>query len=98
MANSAMVRSITRNVGSTPHNSTQSDRTVTRSSGAKAWKVSGKAWKVSEKLWKVREYQNSLPHLSQTPEGQSQYLITIRPGESELAGVVNGRLILLQVI
>ena len=36
MANSAMVRSITRNVGSTSHNSTQSDRTVTRSSGAKA--------------------------------------------------------------
>ena len=36
MANSAMVRSITRNVGSTSHNSTQSDHTVTKSSGAKA--------------------------------------------------------------
>ena len=36
MANSAMVCSITRNVGSTSHNSTQSDHIVTRSSGAKA--------------------------------------------------------------
>ena len=98
MANSAMVRSITRNVGSTSHNSIQSDHAVTRSSGAKAWKVSGKAWKISGKLWKVREYQNSLQHLSQTPEGQSLYLITIRPGESGLAGVVNGRLIPSQVI
>ena len=56
------------------------------------------AWKVSGKLWKVREYKNSLPHLSQIPEGQGQYLITNRPGESGLAGVVNGRLIPLQVI
>ena len=51
------------------------------------------AWKVSGKLWKVREYQNSLPHLSQIP-GQGQYLITIQPNKSELAGEVNGRLIL----
>ena len=36
MANSAMLRSITCTVGSTPHNSTQSDHTVTRSSGVKA--------------------------------------------------------------
>ena len=36
MANSAMVRSITRNVGSTSHNSTQSDYIVTRPSRAKA--------------------------------------------------------------
>ena len=36
MANSAMVRNITRNVSSTSHNSIQSDHTVTRSSGAKA--------------------------------------------------------------
>ena len=56
------------------------------------------AWKVSGKPWKVREYQNLLPHLSQIPEGQGQYLITNRPGESGLAGVVNGRLIPLQVI
>ena len=35
MANSAMVRNITRNVSSTSHNSIQSDQTVTRSSGAK---------------------------------------------------------------
>ena len=56
------------------------------------------AWKVSGKLWKVREYQNSLPLLSQIPEGQDQYLITNRPGKSGLAGVMNGRLIPLQVI
>ena len=36
MANSVVVRSITRNVGATSHNSTQSDHTVTRSSWAKA--------------------------------------------------------------
>ena len=36
MTNSAMVRSITRNVGSTSHNSTQSDYIVTRPSRAKA--------------------------------------------------------------
>ena len=56
------------------------------------------AWKVSGKFWKVREYQNSLPHLSQIPEGQGQYLITNQPSKSGLAGVVNGRLIPLQVI
>ena len=36
MANSAMVRNITLNVGPTSHNSTQSDHIVTRPSGAKA--------------------------------------------------------------
>ena len=36
MANSAMVRSITRNVGPTSNNSTQSDHIVTRLSGVKA--------------------------------------------------------------
>ena len=36
MANSAMARSITRNVVSTSHNSTQSDHIVTRLSGVKA--------------------------------------------------------------
>ena len=67
MANSAMVRSITRNVGSTSHNSTQSDHTVVRPLGAKHPLqednlVQLVAWNVSGKLWKVREYQNSLPH------------------------------------
>ena len=51
------------------------------------------AWKVSGKLWKMREYKTSLPHLSQIPEGQGQYLITNQPGKRGLAGVVNGRLI-----
>ena len=36
MADSAMVRSITRNVGSISHNSIQSDHTATRPSGEKA--------------------------------------------------------------
>ena len=36
IANSAMVRSITCNVGLASYNSTQSDHTVTRPSGAKA--------------------------------------------------------------
>ena len=74
MANSAMVGSITCNVGSTSHNSTQSDHTVARSSGANA-PFAGKQpqlvlWKVSGKLRKVKRYQNSLPHLSQIREGQ----------------------------
>ena len=56
------------------------------------------AWKVLGKLWKMREYKTSLPHLSQIPEGQGQYLITNRPSKSELAGVANGMLIPLRVI
>ena len=50
------------------------------------------------KTLKVEEYQNSLSHLSQIPEGQGQYVITNRPGESRLAGVMSKRLIPLQVI
>ena len=56
------------------------------------------AWKVAEKPWKVCEYQNSLPHLSQIPKDQGQYLITNRPDENELAGVMNERLTPLQVL
>ena len=56
------------------------------------------ALKVSRKPCKVREYQNLLPHLSQIPESQGQYLITNWPGESALAGFVNERLIPLHVI
>ena len=56
------------------------------------------AWKVSGKPWKVKEYQNSLPHLSQIPEGQGQNLITNRPGESGLAVVIKAKLTPLQVI
>ena len=69
MANSAMVRSITRNVGSTSHNSTQSDHTVTRSSGAKAPFAGRQPPTTSWWLWKVREYQNLLLHLSKIQEG-----------------------------
>ena len=99
MANSAMVTSITLNVDS----ASQSAHIVTRHSGEKApfagrQQTTMVTWKVSGKPWKVRECQNSLQHLSQTPEGQGQYLITNRPGESGLAGVMNKRLISLQVI
>ena len=103
MANSAMVRSVTRTVGLTSHNSTQPDTLLQGPKGQKHplqedSKLQLVAWKVSGKLWKVREYQNSLPHLSQIPENQGQYLITNRPGQSGLAGAVNGRLMPLQVI
>ena len=103
MANSAMVSSITLNVDSASHNSSQSTHIVTRHSGGKApfagrQQTTMVAWKVSGKPWTVRECQNSLQHFSQTPEGQGQYLITNRPGESGLAGVMNKRLISLQVI
>ena len=56
------------------------------------------AWKVSGKPWKVREYQNSLLQLSQIPEGQGQYLITNRAGESGIADFMSERLIPLQLI
>ena len=44
---------------------------------------------VSGKPWKVK---------SQIPEGEGQYLITNWPGEKGLAGVVNGKLIRLELI
>ena len=37
----------------------------------------------------LKEYQNMLKALSQMSEDQGQYLVTNRPGESGLAGVVN---------
>ena len=39
-----------------------------------------------------------MQHLPQISEGQSQYLITNQPGNIVLAGVMNERLIPLQVI
>ena len=98
-----MVRSITLNVGPTSHNPTQSDHILTRSSGAKAPFAGRQPTTLGgmegfKKALEVREYQNLLPHLSQILEDQGQYLITNRPGESGLAGVINEKLIPLQVI
>ena len=102
MANSAMVCSITRNVGSTSHDSTQSDHTVKRSSGAKA----PFAGRQPATVGGIEGFRKSLEGegvsklaamLITNSRGQGQYLITNRPGESGLAGVVNGRLIPLQV-
>ena len=98
-----MVHSITRNIGSTSHNSAQSDHIPTRPSGTKAPFAGRQPATVGdmEAFRKVLEGEgvsNSLPHLLQTPEGQGQYLVTNRPGESWLAGVVKERLIPLQVI
>ena len=102
MANAAMVGNINLNVGSTSHNSTQSDHIVAKLSGEEAPQEGSQlqlvAWTVSGMPWRVKEYQNSMPHLLQIPEGQGQYLITNRPGESGLADVVSGRLIPLRVI
>ena len=97
-----MVCSITRNVGSTSHNSTQSDHTVKRSSGAKA----PFAGRQPATVGGIEGFRKSLEGegvsklaamLITNSRGQGQYLITNRPGESGLAGVVNGRLIPLQV-
>ena len=52
----------------------------------------------SRKALEGEGVSNSLPHLSQIPEGQGQYLLTNWPDERGLAGVVNRRLIPLQVI
>ena len=98
-----MVHSIARNIGSTSHNSTESDHIPTRPSGTKAPFAGRQPATVGdmEAFRKVLEGEgvsNSLPHLLQTPEGQGQYLVTNRPGESGQAGVVKERLIPLQVI
>ena len=72
MANSAMVPTITGSVGSTSDNSTQSDHTVRRPSGAKAPFAGRQLDTVGGMdgfMKALQEYQNSLPHLSQIPEG-----------------------------
>ena len=91
-----MVHSITHNIGSTSHNSTQSYHIVARPSGVKVPFAGRQPATVGgmedfSKALEVREYQNSLPHLSQIPEGQSLYVITNLPSKSGLAGVVNWR-------
>ena len=56
------------------------------------------AWLVSDKVYPQKGYQKGLSALSQVPEEQVLSQITIRPGESELAGVIESKLILLVTI
>ena len=56
------------------------------------------AWRVSGKTWRQKEYQQGLQILSQEQEDRVQYLFINRPGESELAGVMKGKLIPLNVM
>ena len=55
-------------------------------------------WVVSGIVWQQKAYQTGLQSLSQIPEGRAQFLLTNRPGESGLAGVVNGKLIPFDVL
>ena len=50
-------------------------------------------WMVSGQPWQRRAYQAKLPNLSAIPVEQGRSLIKNRPGESGLAGVINGKLI-----
>ena len=104
MANSVMVCSITRNISSTSHNSTQSDHTVTRSSGAKAPFLGRQSATVGgmEGLREALEGEGvsklaaTLITNSRRSRSISNYQLAWR--KIGLAGVVNGRLIHLQVI
>ena len=51
------------------------------------------AWVVSGLPWCRKAYQNQLQTLSQIAEEKAQFLLTNRPGESGLAGVINGKMI-----
>ena len=55
-------------------------------------------WVVSGIVWQQKAYQTGLQSLSRIPEGRAQFLLTNRPGESGLAGVVNGKLIPFNVL
>ena len=91
-----MVRSITHNIGSTSHNSTQSYHIVARLSGVKVPFAGRQPATVGgmEDFSKALEGEG-VSKLAATlitnPEGQSQYLITNLPSKSGLAGVVNWR-------
>ena len=56
------------------------------------------AWNISGRIWQTREYQKGLQDLSQMPEDRVHSLLTNRPGESGLAGVVNNKLIPLNAL
>ena len=56
------------------------------------------AWRISGRTWQIKEYQRGLQDLLQLPEDQVHFLITNRPGESGLAGVVNNKLVPFSVL
>ena len=56
------------------------------------------AWKVSGKNYLQREFQKGLPISSPAQEEMEQDLITNRPGESSIIGVLGNRLIPLHVM
>jgi len=56
------------------------------------------AWKISGKSFLQMAYQRKLSLLSQVQEGKAPSLITIRPGESLVAGVLGNRLIPFDVL
>ena len=89
-----MVRSITRNVGSTSHNSTQSDHIVTRPSGVKALFTGRQPATVGgmEDFSKALEGEGVsklVATLITNFRRSESILITNRPGEKGLAGAVN---------
>ena len=51
------------------------------------------AWKVSDQISLVEEFQSKPPVLSKNLEENELGQITTRPGKSELADVINNRLI-----
>ena len=55
-------------------------------------------WKVTGKSLLQKEFQKRLPTLSQVAGGRAQHLITNRPGESGLAGVLRDKLIHFTVL
>ena len=50
-------------------------------------------WKVSGRALDCKQFQAKLPNLYQNLGGQARFHITIRSGESLLAGVVKNKLI-----
>ena len=56
------------------------------------------AWIVSGRVFQQKEYQSKLQTLSQIADDKVQYLVTTRPGESGLAGMLGNRLIQFEVM
>ena len=56
------------------------------------------AWLVSGQIWRQRDYRKGLQTLSSVPEEKALHLLTNRPGESGLAGVIENKLIPLDVM
>ena len=61
-------------------------------------KLSLAAWKVSKNVWQQEEFQTGLQNLCQIPEEEAQFFLTNGPGISDLAGVMNRKLIPFDVM